>query len=186
MNNNITILIDMDDVLCSFMKALCECLDKIYHTNVFIDDVRDWRLTKAFPSLTEEEIFAPTHTEDFWNTVQPKDEAVKYTKMLIDEGYNVYICTASNYNTIKPKFDLVIKRYFPFITWDKMIITSHKSMVKGDILVDDGVHNLRGTNFKKILVSAPHNLSYDAEADGMVRTENWEEIYKAIHRFSEN
>lgn len=33
-------------------------------------------------------------------------------------------------------------RWFPFITWDQVIITSRKQFIKGDVLIDDGIHNL--------------------------------------------
>lgn len=53
-------------------------------------------------------------------------------------------------------------------------------MIKADFLIDDGVHNHEGGDYFKILVSAPHNRGYDAEANGMVRSENWKFTYDTI------
>lgn len=55
-------------------------------------------------------------------------------------------------------------------------------MIKADYLIDDGVHNLENGNFIKILMSAPHNRTYDAESNGMIRVNNWKEIYEIINK----
>lgn len=67
-----------------------------------------------------------------------------------------------------------------------MIITANKQMIRGDVLIDDGVHNLEGGSYKKILMTAPHNRNYDAEANGMIRVSNWTEIEKSIFDLAEH
>ena len=52
------------------------------------------------------------------------------------------------------------------------------------ILIDDGIHNLLGGEYKKILMSAPYNKTFDAEANGMIRVRNWAEIYDVISKMS--
>ena len=59
-----------------------------------------------------------------------------------------------------------------------------KGMVKGDILVDDGVHNLEAFSGRKVLMTAPHNQQYDATGNGMIRADNWHEVYKEIRRLA--
>lgn len=80
--------------------------------------------------------------------------------------------------------DLLFRR-FPFISWDQVIITSRKQLIKGDVLIDDGIHNLEGGDYIKILVTAPHNRDYDAEANGMIRVYNWKQIEEVINQLSE-
>ena len=79
----------------------------------------------------------------------------------------------------------VLFKYFPFLTWNDVIITSHKQLVNGDVLIDDGIHNLEGGNYFKILMTAHHNKKYDAEANGMLRVGTWAEVYSAITALAE-
>lgn len=79
----------------------------------------------------------------------------------------------------------VLFKYFPFLTWNDVIITSHKQLVNGDVLIDDGIHNLEGGNYFKILMTAQHNKKYDAEANGMLRVGTWAEVYTAITALAE-
>lgn len=92
----------------------------------------------------------------------------------------MYIVTATDYRSIKWKFDCLIRRYFPFVPWSNLIVASKKQMVRGDVLLDDGVHNLIGGAYRKLLMGAPHNRAYDAEENGMQRVRTWEEAYRMI------
>ena len=91
--SDITILIDIDDTIEDLLAAWCKWLNDLYGLNVKPDEVTDWDVARFFPTLTKEQVFEPLHTDHFWKTVEPKDEAVKYVKQLIDDGFNVYLCT---------------------------------------------------------------------------------------------
>lgn len=182
--SDITILIDIDDTMTDLVAAWCEWLNGLYNLNVNPEEITEWKITKFYPTLTEEQVFEPLHIDRFWETVKPKDESVKYVKQLIDDGFNVYLCTSTDYRNIKPKYENVIMKYFPFISWKQVIVTSRKQMIESDFLIDDGVHNHEGGGYINILVSAPHNREYDAEANGMIRSENWEFTYNTVVHLS--
>ena len=103
-----------------------------------------------------------------------------HVQKLMADGHDVFIVTATYYESVPEKMKDLLFKYFPFISWDHVIITSRKQMIRGDVLIDDGVHNLEGGDYAKILVTAPHNKDYDAEANGMIRVNNWDEILKAV------
>ena len=179
-----TILIDIDDTIENLCETWVDWLNKQYGTSVEYNKITKWDMSKFFPNLTKEQVYEPLYNPKLWDYVRPKQGAVKYVKKLIDEGYNVYLCTTTDYRNVRPKFESVIQKYFPYINWNQVIITSHKQMINADFLVDDGVHNLENGNYIKILVSAPHNANYDAESNDIYRANNWEEIYNLIHMLS--
>ena len=178
--SNITLLIDMDDTIENLLEAWTAHLNKKYGTNVLPKDVNTWDISRCFPSIDRKNVYAPLYDNEFWKTVQPKPDAVKYLKMLKELGFNLYICTTSNYETIRCKLEHIISEHFPFISWGQVITTNNKQLINGDILVDDGVHNLIGGSYKKILMSAPHNLDYDTDKNDMVRVNSWAEAYNEI------
>lgn len=178
--SNITLLIDMDDTIENLLEAWTAHLNKKYGTNVLPKDVNTWDISRCFPSIDRKNVYAPLYDNEFWKTVQPKPDAVKYLKMLKELGFDLYICTTSNYETIRCKLEHIISEHFPFISWGQVITTNNKQLINGDILVDDGVHNLIGGSYKKILMSAPHNLDYDTDKNDMVRVNSWAEAYNEI------
>ena len=175
-----TILVDMDDVMEDLLVSWVMWLNKKHGTSVDYNDVNDWNVRKFFPELTKEEVFAPLSDEHFWDTVQPKYMANSSLQALRDIGHKVYIVTTSYYNTIIPKMEKVLFRYFPFITWDDVIITSKKQMVRGDILIDDNPQNLIGGEYFGILMDMPHNLLFDEREYGIVRAYDWHDVMNII------
>lgn len=176
----LTVLVDMDDTIESLLSAWVERLNRSFGTDVKPDEVSEWDISKSFPTLTKEQVYSPLLCDDFWYSVMPIDGASDALQQLIADGHRVLIVTTSAYQTLRTKMDVVLFGYFPFLTWNDVIITSHKQLVKGDVLVDDGVHNLEGGDYMKVLMDAPHNRSYDAEANGMVRVKSWGEAYSVI------
>lgn len=179
-NKDITILIDIDDTSNDLCERWCKYLNNKYGTKVKYTDMIEWDVTKVFPTLTKKQVYGPLYLQSFWATVGPRPYARRYIKKLVDEGYNVYFCTATDYRNVKAKYETLIKKYFPFMSWDKVIVTSNKQMLKADFLVDDGVHNLENGDYYKILMSAPHNLSYNAKKNNMYRVDDWKETYELI------
>ena len=100
------------------------------------------------------------------------------------EGHDVYIVTATPYESVPEKMNDCLFKLFPFLKWDQLIITFHKQLLQGDVLIDDGVHNLEGGSYTKVLMTAPHNRSYDAEANGMIRVNNWSEAIAVVDRLA--
>ncbi len=176
-----TILVDIDDTIENLCECWCAFLNEKYGTAVLAEDIQDWDISKYFPNVPKDELFAPLYEESFWTTVTPKLDAIKYLFALYEEGFDIYLCSASDYRSIKTKYEQIVIRYFPFIGWDKIIICSGKQMIKGDILIDDGVHNLAGGSYHKILFTAPHNKMIDAEKYNMYRADDWEAVYKIVH-----
>ena len=177
-----TILVDLDDTLEQLLAALVKRANERFHRNAAVDDVTDWSIVCAFPGITKQEILDFMREADFWEDVKPVPGAAEALKHFIDEGHEVYIVTATEFEHVKAKMEGVLFRYFPFLTWDRVIITSRKQMIRGDILIDDGVHNLEGGAYRKILFTAPYNRDYDAEGNGMIRVHNWDEIVEVIER----
>lgn len=178
------ILVDMDDVIENLSVTWIDFLNMKYGTNVDRETVRDWDMSKAFPELTPEQVYSPLCDPELWRLVPPKDDAAKYMAKLINDGNEIYIVTNTDYRSVLVKMEEILFKYFPFIDWGHVIITSNKQMIRGDVLVDDGVHNLVNGEYEKILFDTPYNREFNAEAHGMIRVSSWEEVYNVLTSLS--
>lgn len=176
----LTILVDIDDTIENLCEEWVDILNKKHGTNVCYEDVTEWDISKFFPELTKAQVFEPLHTPDIWYSLSPKDGAIRNIKKLIEDGHDVFLCTSTDYRNIKYKFVGVIARLFPFIDWSHVIVANHKQMILGDIMIDDAPHNLEDGSYIKILMTAPHNKSYDVAGKGIIRCDTWDEIYEVI------
>ena len=180
-----TVLTDMDDTMEDLLPAWIDILNRKAGTNVQPSEVTDWHIPSFFPGLPKQEIFNVLETEELWKNVKPKEGAPEYIKRLMDDGHKVFVVTTSGYKTIVPKMEHVLFKYFPFLGWDNVIITSEKSRVHGDVLIDDGVHNLETGLYEKLLMDAPHNRLFDEKKIGAIRVMNWEQVYDTVTRINQ-
>lgn len=180
------LLVDMDDVIECLVPAWAEYINSKYKTNVSAEEITDWDICKAFPGLTPAQVFEGPSSDEFWKTVKPMPGAVDGLKTLMNEGFDIFIVTATWYGSLAAKMDYVLFKYFPFIKWNHVIITSNKQMIKGDILIDDGPHNLVEGDYSKILFDAPHNRTFDEKTIGAVRVHNWEEAIAEVRHIAAN
>ena len=174
------ILVDMDDTIEQLLKAWVKGVNEKYGRSVAVDEITSWDVSAAFPGLTWEQVYAIPMQPGFWKTVEPIEGAADALRRFIAAGHEVYIVTATPFETVLEKMRDLLFRYFPFLSWEQVIIACRKQLIRGDVLIDDGVHNLEGGQYRKILMTAPHNLAYDAEANGMIRVRNWKEVEQVI------
>lgn len=177
-----TILVDMDDTIEQMLQAWVAGANETYGYNVAYEDITDWNVSKAFPGLTWEQVYAVPMRPGFWDTVSLVPGAAEALRRFMEAGHEVLIVTATPFESVPEKIGGFLFRYFPFLSWDQVIIAGKKQRIKGDVLIDDGVHNLVGGDYVKILMTAPHNKDYDAEANGMIRVNDWTEIEAVINR----
>lgn len=183
----LTILVDCDDVMNNLCDAWVAELNDLYGTSVSPEDIKEWDLCSAFKTLSKNKILLPLYWESFWESVTPKEGAAEGIQRLLHDGHEVIVLTDSSINTIVPKSRLMLFKHFPFLSQKDLIITSRKDLVRGDVLIDDAPHNFAGCNRKLgILFSAMHNRSFDADKHGLVRADNWDQVYDEILKLSKS
>lgn len=166
--------IDFDGVMNNMVETWVAMLNDVHGLSVQVSDIKSWEMKKAFPKLTEDELFAPLHIPEFWDKVTAKHEAPEVVAKLIADGHRVYVVTTTHYNTLEPKLTKCLFKHFPFLSHHNVIITYNKSLINCDLLLDDAEHNLIDFKGIRVLFDATYNktaTSYD------YRVSSWKEFY---------
>ena len=108
---HLTILVDMDDTVENLAEAWVAYLNARHQTSTNLSDITDWDISKAFPTLTKEQVYAPLFEDAFWSWVKPMKGASEALQKLIADGHTVLIVTTSNYQTLAAKMEQVLFRY---------------------------------------------------------------------------
>lgn len=176
-----TILIDLDDVLTNMLDTWVDWLNHFNKLDVKVEDIKQWDMSIAFSTLTQEQIYFPLQQREFWQCVCTRSDAREYVKRLFDEGYNIYIVTSTRPHLMQYKMSYCIEPFFPYIDYEHIITCYNKQMIKGDVLVDDYPNNLIDGDYEKILFSRSHNEN-QADSSLFHIARDWEEVYKIIHK----
>lgn len=186
----LTILLDLDDVLNNQNELWVEELRRLYNEDVLLDDITEWDMTKFYPNLNREQIYEPVASGHLVERMCPVSGSVHYTSLWHDIGHNIIVATATSYRNL-PQKTTWLYQHFPWFDDRNLVMTHHKQLLCGDVLVDDGVHNLLPNEeagfypqYVKICMDRPWNRSFDCSKPGCYRAHNFEEIDDVIQVLS--
>lgn len=181
---SLTIFVDLDGTIEDLFSPWIIKLNEISGRNYKMSDIKDWSIPPYFPELSYDEIMAPVRGPEIWKEVKPIPYAAEVLKRLKDAGHQIFIVTASEYQSLKEKMEDMFFKYFPFFTFNDVVITTNKKLLKGDVLIDDALHNLIGGEYAKIIFDASYNRCVDDKAEGLIRVYNWLEIEEIINKMA--
>ena len=169
-----TILIDLDSTITNFGEVLLRTLNRQYKTNHSYDEITSWNWFDE----TFENPWECTRYAKFWDEVEPNVGAVTCISKLVTYKRIVYIVTASHFT---PSLGYKIKRTLSWfnpiiINEDNIIVTSQKNQIKGDVLIDDGLHNL----YKFDGIGIVYNQPWNRDNNQFIRIHDWGEAIKTL------
>lgn len=173
-----TILVDIDSTITNFGETLLHHLNLLYNTNYRYNDITsyDW-LEETFPHP-----WLPTEHDFFWDDVKVNPEAVSTIESWVNQGHQVYLVTASHFNPmLSYKVHKTLEAFNPeFINEHNIVIAQDKSIIIGDIMIDDCIDNLMDFSGVRICYTQPWNKNFD----GPFRFYDWISINSVIQAFS--
>jgi 5'(3')-deoxyribonucleotidase len=170
------ILIDQDDVLAYCVKGIADMYNKLHGTNLTPEDCRAWDLTETFGPG----IYDMLETPGLFRNLEPVKEGIEVFERLYMSGrYDIYIVTAAHPSAYAEKIEWV-RKYLPFFPLKNFIACQSKDAVWGDILFDDGAHNIEAFDGigEAIVLDRPHNR----HLQGYKRLYSWYEFEEYINR----
>lgn len=183
MKKSLTILFDADDTSENLSEVWLALLNEKYGTAVTVDDIHDWDVSLAFPCLTREQVYGALEWDELWRRLSPLPGSQRVLRRLYDEGHQLFMVSATGYRHCRPKMDAILSM-FPFLDWDHVILTSRKQLIRGDVLIDDGPHNLVDGDYARILFDRPYNRGFPDREAGCVRARGWDEVYAIIEELA--
>lgn len=170
------LLLDMDDVITD---TLSEIINFTYrkHGILFLKgNVNNWRFFGD--EMVYAEIF---HQHDFDKRMKPKNDAIEVIKQMIEEdNIDVFIVTSC----LTPLGYVAklewLKKHMPYFPLERVFPVTEKSAVWGDVLVDDGPHNV--LSWQDIGEPILYNAPYNAGDYPFKRVSSMKEVREYLHK----
>ena len=177
------LFIDIDETITN--TALLSIINEFLGTNYRREDIKsDW-VQDAVPQDRRKEFFDVVVSRDLYGESVMYENAVEVIKRLKD-CYDVYFLTSfhvpgaegRNARFLADKY-IFMQKHFPFIDERKLILCCDKSIIKGDIIIDNYMGNMTDNFEQKLLFTDYPNWRYTDEElgrKGIVRVNNWIEV----------
>ncbi|XP_074657771.1 5'(3')-deoxyribonucleotidase, cytosolic type-like [Tubulanus polymorphus] len=184
----VVVLVDMDGVLADFELNLLESYRAANPDEPFVplDERRGFWVNKQYRGLRDDladRIMDVVHAKGFFLNNEPIVGAVAAVKELSAmDGVEVFICTSpvtTSYEHCAPEKYAWIEQYFGSDWLRRIILTTDKTVVGGDVLVDDkmDIHGVRSRpSWEHVVFTAPANVRVDA--GDRLRLETWADLPK--------
>lgn len=181
------ILVDMDGVIADWGRAYGASLDRFGEAAAGIPRHRDQRTFNLNDGRTPEEkaMIAQVMVEPgFYSRLDLIPGAVRALKTMVKEGHDVRIVTSpwvSNPTCASDKLNWIVDRYGSH--WGpRVIITADKTLVQGDVLIDDKpeVGGVARPTWQHVLFDQPYNRDVNKP-----RIRNWSEWRDVLGIFME-
>ncbi len=167
-----TIFVDMDEVIADAYMAHIDIYNQEFNANLQIEDCFGKEAWQCVPEEHQLSIKQHTHRVGFFKDlriIQDSQEVLRELSL----KHDVYIASAAMEfpQSLREKSDW-LDAFFPFIPWQKRILCGDKSILKGDVLIDDRSKNLKNFDGRSILFTSPHNTN----TTDFERAGTWKEI----------
>jgi len=168
------IFIDMDDVIADANERFLEWYERDFGIRYSQKDLSGTKLHLMVPEDHQKIVKSYPHHKDFFKDLPVIQDSVEMVEKL-ENRYEVFIASAAQEfpHSLAHKNEWLDK-YFPFIHWKRRIFCGDKSVLKGDVLIDDNDFNLSVFDGRRIMFSASHNMNETKYE----RLENWLEVEK--------
>lgn len=138
----LTILLDMDGILADLTTPWFAAYNRRTGDSLRLEDVHEWEVSKF---ARKGDVYAPLRDPGMFRNLKPLPGALEAVRALHDEGHRVVIVTACLGSTQTGAYEKKqwVKEYLPFLDPKDMVVTASKDLVRGNVFIDDGPHNLK-------------------------------------------
>lgn len=150
--SNFTILLDCDGVLVESNSQNLRRLNKEFGTDYRFEEITSFRydfLTDEEREFIYEECWHDPHLYDDAEVTEAQEQAIK---MLRDLG-RVVVVSSPLLGHIESKYRFLQKHF----KRENIVLASDKGLLDGDVLIDDGPHNLEPFEGDTIVYDRPWN-----------------------------
>ena len=186
------IVLDQDEVLAQFVVKVLDRWNNENGTSFTRDQVNMWHLGATLGvsrsgESTESWLNRLMAEPGFFSDLKPVDGALDgINKLLDDHNHDIVIATSIS-DGIKNAYDGKtewIKKNIPGFKMQNFMTISRKGLIDGDMLIDDGVHNienwLKHNRKRPVVFDAPWNRDYNPPHPVIRIVGNWRDVLDII------
>ncbi len=152
------ILIDMDEVMADAIARFLEWYQRDFGITITEEQLAGTKLQHIVPEEHRATVLGYPHQKGFFEDLPLIKDSREVVEALYRE-HEVFIVSAAMEfeHSLSEKYRWLDK-HFPFIHWKRRVFCGDKTVIKGDVLIDDHDFNLSVFSGRPIMFTATHNI----------------------------
>lgn len=175
------ICVDIDDVLCTLVSTGIDLYNSQAHKKLLLSNMTAFNLHNCLSPEDADGLLKVFNSEELYDSLTPVDHAQWGLETLINQGHQVFLATATPYQSFANKVEWVCKN-FSCITSKDILCTPNKSILNCDVMIDDNLDNLTKNLCERIVLDYPWNRNKDKDfVYDIHRAYSWRDIVNIIN-----
>lgn len=157
-NPKLTLVLDVDEVFRRIIPTIREIYQESYGVDVPEHKITQWSLPKSFPQIKNNENFFRDNAERIFYESNVEEQG----KEVLDSLYSRHeiVIATSQFKGLEHLTKDWFKKHD--LKYDFMHFSFDKSKHKGDLMFDDGTHNLLASSCSvKVCMNKPWNQDFE-------------------------
>lgn len=173
------IILDCDDVLSRTNEEVIRIVNAGFDTSFTEEDITDWEYRKIRSVLPGIDMHRYFMRPGFFRDLELVEGAKEGVSKLLQVGHDVLVATAV------PEYgygDRIawIQENFPQLA-GSLVLTGRKDVLMGDIMLDDGIHNIRSSICRyPVIFEKPWNR-YEPDFGNYLHVASWTEFLELVY-----
>lgn len=179
-SKKLTIIVDMDEVLADTLSQWLKLYNSDYNDFLTKEDIKGWNVHLWVKPECARKVYDYLDMENFFLEMDPIPGAIDGMKYLVDSGHDVIIATATprHSHLANEEKKNWIRKYLPFFDLKNFSDIHRKDLIVGDLLFDDGIHNLSTFQGISVCMDRPWNRGEEL-CD--VRVQSWSQFVTYVN-----
>jgi 5'-nucleotidase len=174
-----TILVDVDGTVARLHDEWYRRYNNDYNDNLTDEKVTGWSLHKFVKPECGEKIYSYLSDPSLYDNVKPYDGSLFVIKELAKRGYNIVYVSAGISGAVA-KYNWLLREKFILTSYQPeayFIVAFNKSLILGDMLIDDRDKNVMEYPRGGILLDRPYNLATQIDPRlNVKRANSWQKV----------
>ncbi len=167
------LLVDMDGVLADVYSQFLRLEREETGVSLAPESLHGKLEAEAFPHYEQH-----VHSKDFFRMAPVMPGSIEGLRYLNDKYKVVVVSSAMEFPDSLFEKRMWMAEFYPFISWTQLVFCGDKSVIRGEIMIDDHPKNLNHFPGRKILFTQPHNLLLPDHT--WQRVSNWKELLRIL------
>lgn len=167
------LIVDMDGVMADVYQQFIKMDEEEFGVRKTLEEIQGKIEREAFKNER-----AYVFRKGFFREA-PVMEDSKDAVRLLNDKYELFIVSAAMEfpHSLPEKLEW-LQEHFPFLTWHQLVFCGSKTVIQGDIMIDDHYKNLDHFPGRTILFTQPHNHGRDDKHHE--RVNSWKEVLEKL------
>ena len=168
------ILVDVDNVVADLVSEWVRLYNIDFNDNLKVEDITEWDMTKFVSDECGTRIYDYLKLDSLYDRVEPIPHARDGVLTLREMGHRVVFASAGVWSSAKYRW-LERHDFNTGVFASDYIVAYDKSLLHGDLLIDDGFHNIKNFGSQNsILFTQPWNR----KEKWSNRADSWKDILR--------